>query len=308
MNTDIVFRNENGVAVTTSFLVAETFGKEQYTVVRDIDNLVSKLKDTENQCPTNLSKHQIMFSAYYEDIPQPCGGTKPAKRYFMNRDGFTLLVMGYTGQKALEFKLKYIAAFNAMERTIQHGSVLSQQFMEMQMQMMNQMMNLCNTMMQRIERMESVSQPKAEPAFSAEIPKEETPIQQPLYRPTKYGRYVMNLYDVRMFYPSYLKVYDAATVLRTRGLAVYQTSLFAYLRKKGYICIAPDRYNRPSEECEKNGWMISTWAGDKKGSRRRCFVPYINPVFIDILEKEIREDVNGISELSLFSTGKEVEP
>lgn len=118
MNTDLVFRNESGVAVTTSFLVAETFGKEQYTVVRDIDNLVSKLDCIENQCPTKLPGHQEMFFEYFEDIPQPCGGVKPAKRYLMNRDGFTLLVMGYTGQKALEFKLKYIAAFNAMERQL----------------------------------------------------------------------------------------------------------------------------------------------------------------------------------------------
>lgn len=296
MNTDIVFRNENGTPVTTSLLVAEVFGKNHAHVLRDIDNL---------ECSDDFHKSNFGFTFRIKDLPN---GAERKDRYcILTRDGFTFLAMGYTGKKAAEFKEKYIAAFNAMERTIQHGSVLSQQFMEMQMQMMNQMMNLCNTMMRRIERMESVSQPKAESAFSAEIPKEETPIQQPLYRPTKYGRYVMNLYDVRMFYPSYLKVHDAATVLRTRGLAVYQTSLFAYLRKKGYICIAPDRYNRPSEECEKNGWMISTWAGDKKGSRRRCFVPYINPVFIDILEKEIREDVNGMSELSLFSTGKEVE-
>lgn len=118
METNLVFRNEGGVAVTTSALVAETFGKEQYTVVRDIDNLVTKLYHIDNQCPTNLSGHQMMFEEFFEDIPQPCGGTKPAKRYYMNRDGFTLLVMGYTGQKALEFKLKYIAAFNAMEKQL----------------------------------------------------------------------------------------------------------------------------------------------------------------------------------------------
>ena len=38
--------------------------------------------------------------------------------YLMNRDGFSLLVMGFTGAKALEWKLKYINAFNAMEKTI----------------------------------------------------------------------------------------------------------------------------------------------------------------------------------------------
>ena len=36
--------------------------------------------------------------------------------YIMNRDGFSLLVMGFTGKKALEWKVKYIQAFNAMEK------------------------------------------------------------------------------------------------------------------------------------------------------------------------------------------------
>ena len=40
------------------------------------------------------------------------------RMYFMNRDGFSLLVMGFTGKKALEWKLKYIKAFNQMEKFI----------------------------------------------------------------------------------------------------------------------------------------------------------------------------------------------
>src|SRR5699024_3485192 len=40
---------------------------------------------------------------------------------YMNRDGFTLLAMGFTGKKALTFKLKYIEAFNSMEKQIQAG-------------------------------------------------------------------------------------------------------------------------------------------------------------------------------------------
>jgi hypothetical protein len=38
--------------------------------------------------------------------------------YIMNRDGFTLLVVGFTGPKALQFKLDYINAFNAMKRQL----------------------------------------------------------------------------------------------------------------------------------------------------------------------------------------------
>lgn len=139
MDTNLVFRNESGLAVTTSALVAETFGKEQFTVVRDIDNLVSKLYQIENQCTTKLYGHQQMFEPFFEDVQQPNGGVKPAKRYYMNRDGFTLLVMGYTGQKALEFKLRYIAAFNAMEKQLManHQTIaqLSSQVNELKEQM-----------------------------------------------------------------------------------------------------------------------------------------------------------------------------
>ena len=38
--------------------------------------------------------------------------------YTMNRDGFSLLAMGFTGEKALEWKLKYIQAFNKMEKLL----------------------------------------------------------------------------------------------------------------------------------------------------------------------------------------------
>ena len=292
---ELVFRNANGVPMTTSMLVAETFKKPHFQVLRDIDNL---------ECSDCFRESNFVFSFKIREIAN--GGHKEERYCNLTKDGFTFLAMGYTGKKAAEFKEKYIAAFNAMERTIQQGSVLSQQFMETQMQMMNQIMNLCTTMMQRIERMESVSQPKAETAFSAEIPKEETPLQPPLYRPTKYGRYVMNLYDVRMFYPSYMKVHDAASFLRTRGIAVYQASLFQYLRSKGFLRTEERFHNRPSEECEEKGWMISTWAGNKEERYpgRQNFIPYLNPEFIKMLEEIIRKDIFGMG----LPFGKEVEP
>lgn len=115
--SEIVFV-QNEAALTNSLLVAEKFKKSHEHVVRDIDNLLDKVQSVDYQCNPNLGGHNGMFEAYYEDIPQPNGGVKPAKRYVMNRDGFTLLVMGYTGKKAMQFKLDYIAAFNAMEKAL----------------------------------------------------------------------------------------------------------------------------------------------------------------------------------------------
>ena len=117
MNTDLVFRKEDGLAVTSSLLVADTFGKNHKEVLRDVDNLLTKAQNcaqTENQ-----QVSEMFFRTEYESpLNNGTGAVRKSPMYLMNRDGFTLLVMGYTGKKALEFKLKYIAAFNAMEQQL----------------------------------------------------------------------------------------------------------------------------------------------------------------------------------------------
>lgn len=117
MNNELVFQGENNQALTNSLLVAEKFEKNHSDVVRAIDNLLEKADSSDFQCDAKLNIHDIFYS-YMEDVPQPNGGIKPAKRYVMNRDGFTLLTMGFTGKKAMKFKLDYIAAFNAMEKKL----------------------------------------------------------------------------------------------------------------------------------------------------------------------------------------------
>ena len=90
-------------------LVAEKFGKEHGDVLKAIDAVFTKVP--ENQCKGYFSDTSI-------EIPQPNGGIRHSRVVVMNRDGFTLLVMGFTGKRAFQFKLAYIAAFNAMEKAI----------------------------------------------------------------------------------------------------------------------------------------------------------------------------------------------
>lgn len=54
---------------------------------------------------------------FFEGTDQDSYG-REQRAYLMNRDGFTLLAMGFTGKAALEWKLKYIAAFNEMEKKL----------------------------------------------------------------------------------------------------------------------------------------------------------------------------------------------
>lgn len=102
---DLVIMNNNQ-AVTTSLVLAEAFEKKHQHVLRDID----ALKDVSN------------FGQMFFESNEPDTYGRNRRIYFMNRDGFTLIAMGYTGSKAMEFKLKYIDAFNRMEEQIKSES------------------------------------------------------------------------------------------------------------------------------------------------------------------------------------------
>ena len=99
---ELVFKGEEGQALTSSLLVAEKFGKEHRTVLASIRELIKG-------CAENYADPMFIETAYTNDQN---GQQYPM--FVMNRDGFTLLAMGFTGDKALSFKLDYIAALNTM--------------------------------------------------------------------------------------------------------------------------------------------------------------------------------------------------
>ena len=92
----------NNKPAVTSLKIAEHFGKRHEQVLRSI-------RSTSADCPADFSQHNFVSAVY----PDEQG--KPRPMFAIHRDGFMLLVMGYAGKKALEIKLAYIAAFNAME-------------------------------------------------------------------------------------------------------------------------------------------------------------------------------------------------
>ena len=103
MNELVFLKNEE--ALTDSLTVAEMFEKEHAKVMRSIDNLVESLAKNGERKMFILSRRKADDGQFH-------------RMFYMNRDGFSLLVMGFTGKKALQWKLKYIEAFNAMEKVI----------------------------------------------------------------------------------------------------------------------------------------------------------------------------------------------
>ena len=91
-----------GRPATTSLEVAKFFGKRHTDVLRDVNNFSAN-------CPEEFSQRNFASAEYSDEQG------KPRPMFILYRDGFMLLVMGYTGKKALGMKLAYIEAFNRME-------------------------------------------------------------------------------------------------------------------------------------------------------------------------------------------------
>ncbi len=105
MNNLVIMKEQQ--AVTTSLQVAESFEKRHDHVLRDLDELKEGVT-------------QNWGDLFWEDTYIHPQNKQSYRMIFMNRDGFALLAMGFTGKKALEFKLKYINAFNTMEKHIKN--------------------------------------------------------------------------------------------------------------------------------------------------------------------------------------------
>lgn len=106
--TEQLVELQNGVATTTSLQVANSFEKKHKHVLEAIKNLMA-----ENSAVKNMFKETTYLSDRGREY----------QMYQMDKDGFTLLVMGYTGQKATEFKLRYIQAFNEMQKQLSQQSL-----------------------------------------------------------------------------------------------------------------------------------------------------------------------------------------
>lgn len=95
-------KNEEQV-VTSSRTVAEKFEKRHADVLRAIANL---------ECNPEFTQRNFALSSYKDE------SGKENKEYLITKDGFSMLAMGFTGEKAFKFKEAYINAFNAMEQEL----------------------------------------------------------------------------------------------------------------------------------------------------------------------------------------------
>ena len=95
---------------TTSRIIAERFGKRHDNVTRAIRNIIAK--------NPGWGRYNFEETPYVE-----VSNGRTYQMYEMTRDGYTMLVMGFTGKAAIEGKIKFLEAFNAMEVALKEKGV-----------------------------------------------------------------------------------------------------------------------------------------------------------------------------------------
>lgn len=150
---EIAFRDANDQAVTSSLLVAEKFGKEHKHVLDSIRKLIEGCAE--------ISADPMFEETTY--VNEQNGQVYPM--FLMNRDGFSLLVMGFNGKKAMQFKLDYINEFNKMEKMIRDSIKPKSQLEILQMSI--------NQLVEQEHRLSSVERDVAETKKEIEEMKQE---------------------------------------------------------------------------------------------------------------------------------------
>lgn len=132
---ELVVINQKGQSVTTSLKVAEIFGKNHAHVLRDIQSL---------ECSEDFRESNFGLSSYVSQQG------KELPMYEIAKDGFSFLVMGYTGAKAAEFKEKFINEFNKRESLLKDDDYILSRALEISH---NKMKALEQQLTQRDERL-----------------------------------------------------------------------------------------------------------------------------------------------------------
>lgn len=101
---------QGDVPMTTSRIVAEVFEKEHFNVLRDIETLIADMVKVEEA--DNQSSVEEYFQLTLTTVPMPNNATRQDKGFTLTKDGFLMLVLGYSGEKAVRFRMQFLKEFN----------------------------------------------------------------------------------------------------------------------------------------------------------------------------------------------------
>ena len=194
---EIILSTQNGEPVSSSREVAKRFGKEHKHVLAAIRQILA----AENSATKFF--HETAFEYRGQRFPE----------YLMNRDGFSLLAMGFTGKEAVQWKLKYIQAFNEMEKQLAQRPQLSRA------ELMAQALIAAHDELEHKDAQIAELTPKGIFADAVSASKKS------------------------------ILVGELAKLLCQNGVQIGQNRLFSWMREHGYLIRDPKRsdYNMPTQ-------------------------------------------------------------
>ena len=212
-NNEMVVKLENrdGEVWANSRDVAETFGKQNKNVNQTIANLIA-----ENSAVKNM---------FVESQYKSSRGRMETE-YWVTRDGFSLLAMGFTGKKAIQWKLKYIEAFNAMEERLKSGDTLTDEE-RLKLQLFSKDAAAHNKLVDMaVDKATAPLIPKAE--FCDAVAVSENSIS--------FGKF-------------------AGEFQNGSGKSFGRNRIMAFCRNKGYLCKDTRLFNKPMQRMIDSGYM-----------------------------------------------------
>ncbi|EEX48651.1 Rha family transcriptional regulator [Jonquetella anthropi] len=195
----------DGQAMVSSLDVARVFEKEHKDVLKAIRTL---------DCSGDFNRRNFAPVDYQDKK----GETRPA--IMMTRDGFTFLAMGFTGERAAQFKEAYISAFNEMENRLKHGGVELEKALTNPDVMLQIVNNWKQERAQRLalEAQAVIDRPKT--IFADAVSESKTSIL----------------------------VGDLAKLIKQNGMKIGQKRLFAWLRENGWLMKSGSSKNMPTQK------------------------------------------------------------
>ena len=197
-------RIEKDRMITDSRNVSDVFNKQHRHVLESIRNLE---KDVPN------------FRQMFFESTMPDSYGREQKVYFMDRDGFTLLAMGFTGSEAMKWKLKYIEAFNSLEKAWNTPEQVMARALKLADRTIEQLKSDNKVLEQKIE------QDKPKVIFSDAVSTSHTSIL----------------------------VGDLAKLICQNGVQIGQKRLFEWLRNNGYLIKSGQSKNMPKQRYVEQG-------------------------------------------------------
>ena len=222
IQSEVVYKTNRGTPVTDSVKVARVFEKQHKNVMRSIRNILGSAQ--------NLANQKWFAETTYTDAQ---GKRQPM--FLMNRDGFSLLTMSLTGEKAMAFKVAFIEQFNRMEQAIKELAPVTPAIPQTFAQALRLAAEQAETIEAQQKQLEAQA-PKV--AFATAI----------INSPTSCG------------------IDELAKLLKQSGVDMGEIRLFQWLRDNDYLCSVGTARNQPTQKALDMGLFElkpQTWTNPK---------------------------------------------